>query len=230
MCADEESAAAALTILKNMYGVKANFNEIYSVYTEEMYRIPGKFELNIAEHIADCGSFNGDTIKYLGRHISDYRKIYAIEMDGINFGQLLSNTKDYKNIEYYNVGICDHDGSAVYTSNAEVTNIYSSARQSVGSAVDNQASSVRLTTLDSLLSGKPVSFLKMDIEGAEPAALRGAEKIIREQKPKCAICVYHNPEHFFEVPFLLKQFVPEYKIYFRHHTQQLYETICYAIV
>jgi hypothetical protein len=68
----------------------------------------------------------------------------------------------------------------------------------------------------------------MDIEGSEMAALRGAQKIIKTQKPKCAICVYHNPSHFFEVPRYLLSLVPEYKIYFRHHSQQLYETVCYA--
>ena len=55
----------------------------------------------------------------------------------------------------------------------------------------------------------------MDIEGAEKAALEGAEKTIKKYKPKLAISVYHNPEDIFEIPLLLKEYVSEYKLHFR---------------
>ena len=87
-----------------------------------------------------------------------------------------------------------------------------------------------MVPLDDVLKNKKVTFVKMDIEGAEPQALRGAENIIRTQKPRLAICIYHDLKHLWEIPFYIKNLVPEYKIYLRHHTNLEYETVCYAII
>jgi FkbM family methyltransferase len=73
-----------------------------------------------------------------------------------------------------------------------------------------------------------VTYIKMDIEGAETKGLLGAKRIIQEHKPRLAICVYHNPEDYFNIPLLIKQFVPEYKFYLRHHSKILSETVLYA--
>lgn len=73
-------------------------------------------------------------------------------------------------------------------------------------------------------------IVKMDIEGAEVEALKGAEKIIRTYKPQLAICIYHKPEHLYEVVFLLKKFVPEYRLYIRQHEDFWTETVLYAVI
>ncbi len=62
------------------------------------------------------------------------------------------------------------------------------------------------------------------------AALKGAEKIIKRDRPKLAVCIYHNPEDIFEIPFLIKKLVPEYKLYIRHHSDTYAETVVYATV
>ena len=80
-----------------------------------------------------------------------------------------------------------------------------------------------------LLGGRKVTFLKMDIEGSELAALRGAERIIREQRPKLAICVYHKPEDMWEIPSFILSCHPDYKLYLRHHSMLADETVLYAV-
>jgi hypothetical protein len=52
----------------------------------------------------------------------------------------------------------------------------------------------------------------MDIEGAELDALYGAERQIRENKPKLAISLYHKLSDIVEIPRLIRSFVPEYKL------------------
>ena len=47
-------------------------------------------------------------------------------------------------------------------------------------------------TLDSLIGDGRVDFIKMDIEGAEPSALKGGEKVFRNNNIKCSICSYHR--------------------------------------
>ena len=75
---------------------------------------------------------------------------------------------------------------------------------------------MELTTIDDFVREKnipKVDFIKMDIEGAELDALKGAINTIKTFKPKLAICIYHKPEHFYEIPTFIKSIVPEYKIW-----------------
>ena len=93
---------------------------------------------------------------------------------------------------------------------------------------DTGTDSIEVTALDVCLYYKGVTFIKMDIEGAEYEALKGAERIIREQKPKLAICVYHKPEDIWELPELILEFNESYKFYLRHYSYQDNETVLYA--
>ena len=75
-----------------------------------------------------------------------------------------------------------------------------------------------------------ITFIKMDIEGAELNALYGSKEIIKKYVPKLAVCVYHKTEHLWEIPFFIKSLNPNYKIYLRHHSLDEHETVCYAIM
>jgi hypothetical protein len=68
----------------------------------------------------------------------------------------------------------------------------------------------------------------MDIEGAELNALKGARRIIEEQTPKLAICVYHKPKDIWEIPQLILDICPRYKFYLRHYSFSPTETVLYA--
>jgi hypothetical protein len=73
-------------------------------------------------------------------------------------------------------------------------------------------------------------MIKMDVEGAEIAALNGAKLTIRQTAPDLAICVYHKASDILSVPKLLKQWVPEYKLYLRNHYSYMLETVLYATI
>ena len=77
---------------------------------------------------------------------------------------------------------------------------------------------------------EPVSYMKMDIEGAEMQALYGAREQIRKNKPQLAICVYHRMEDFLDIWHYLMELVPEYRFYLRHHNMSAgTETVLYAM-
>jgi FkbM family methyltransferase len=73
-----------------------------------------------------------------------------------------------------------------------------------------------------------VDFIKMDIEGGEMLALRGAAKTIRRFYPKLAISLYHSLNDMVDIPALIADLGPEYRLYINHHTTHADETVLYA--
>lgn len=90
---------------------------------------------------------------------------------------------------------------------------------------------IKTLTLDAVLNQREdkVTYIKMDIEGAEGAAIDGAKKIIMEDHPKLGVCIYHKEEDLWELPYKIMKEFPDYKVYIRHHSNTTIETVCYAI-
>ena len=72
--------------------------------------------------------------------------------------------------------------------------------------------------------GEPLTFIKMDIEGAEQAALRGCSQHIRKERPKLALSVYHNFEDLWKLPRMIEELVPGYRFFLRYHGGDLWPT------
>ena len=90
-----------------------------------------------------------------------------------------------------------------------------------------------MTTIDATAArgdAQRVDFIKMDIEGSELAALRGAEASIRRWRPKLAISIYHRPEDFFVIPTWIDSLGLGYRFYLDHYSIHGEETVLYATV
>lgn len=189
------------------------------------------YELSDKEIYIDLGAYIGDTVfrfidKVGGK--DKYKKIIAFEPDKKTYKTLEDNIKknNLKNVDIYNLGSWNRKDILSFTSGSNA-NINASAHivKSKESEIFNE---IHVEALDNLFIDVPITFIKMDIEGAEKESLFGAKKIIQKYKPKLAICVYHKWEDIYEIPKIIKSFVPEYKIYLRHHSKNLSETVCYA--
>ncbi len=102
--------------------------------------------------------------------------------------------------------------------------------QAAGSAVTKFGdSTIQVVALDDVLPRFAPTFIKLDIEGAEIDALNGAREMIRKHQPRIAACVYHLPEHLWEVPLLLKELVPEHRLHLRYHGFNGFDAVAYAI-
>lgn len=88
---------------------------------------------------------------------------------------------------------------------------------------------IQVGTVDKELEGEPVTFIKMDVEGAEREALIGAERTIRKYAPKLAISVYHRPEDIWELPEIILRYNPDYQLFLRHYSLNSCETVLYAV-
>lgn len=75
-----------------------------------------------------------------------------------------------------------------------------------------------------------VTFVKMDIEGAEYNAISGMTELIKRNKPIVAMCVYHRRDDFYRLTDLLESICEnEYSYYLRQYRFTPTETVCYAI-
>lgn len=186
------------------------------------------YEIPMAnESFVDIGAFDGDTfadfITATGGGFADY---YGIEMDSDNYFLLQQKTSGYDNVHLFKYAVTNKDGVFSYkkTADEKKSDFALSADGGGGYTV------VEGRTLDNLLANRRVTMLKADIEGAELDMLNGAAGIIKNQSPKCAVCVYHRPEHFWKVPLFLHKINSDYKFRLRMHQPLLFEIVCYAAI
>lgn len=220
MLEDAKSKCVLKKIMIRIFKGSSDPKLMHSICEDNQYFAPDIIHLSQHESFVDVGAYDGDTVvEFLKRTNGKFDNIYAFELCKDNFDTLqiaVSALPGNDHIHCFNMGCWDFKKDVKYSIALSSSTI--GGGETIG-YVDK---------LDSMLSDTPVTFIKMDIEGAEMNALRGAENIIRLQKPKLAICIYHDLRHFYEVPLYLKSLVPEYKIYIRHHTNSCYETVCYA--
>lgn len=217
---DKQSKKVFNAIVERVLGSGEDTNIMVNVCEKNQYFPAGILKLSAHESFVDIGAFDGDTVKDFIHHThAKFDRIFSFEMNEINFKLLQGNVKHMPNhdrIRIFNMGIWD--------SECDITYSIGNSQSTIG-AGEGQG---HVVPLDDILKNEKVTFIKMDIEGAEPRALRGARNIIKTQKPKLAICIYHDFRHLWEIPLYMKELVPEYRIYLRHHTKLEYETVCYA--
>lgn len=175
------------------------------------------------EIFVDCGAFTGDSIQdFLEASGGKYQKIIAFEPDKYNFGILKNYVELNKiNANLYPYGVGNENGELNFLSNGTGGACYSNEGDSV----------LKIVSLDDLLYDTDyVTFLKMDIEGAEMNALKGAKKLIQRDKPKLHISIYHRPEDLYSIPLYIKSLVPEYRFKLAHRTTLPFDTDLYAYV
>lgn len=199
--------------------ISMDYKYLSRVVTKPQY-FESLMPLSKNEVFVDCGAYDGDSAcafieELRKRGIMDYKRIISFEPDPKNFEKLVKrNLKNH---------ICINKG----TSDKEAELHFSILGTSSG--INEQGEiKVKTCTLDDEVI-EPVSFIKMDIEGAELASLRGAQGLIRKYNPKLAVCIYHKKEDLWEIQNYLKKLVPEYKFYIRAYDTTTTELVLYAI-
>ena len=180
--------------------------------------------LSSEEFFVDVGAYIGDTIENFIYHTQgNYKKIIAFEPDNENMLSLNSYIleNNINNIIVYKLATWNKkEKTKFYENGSLISQIY-----------DKGNSITDVDTLDNvLLNIIPTTFIKVNVEGSEYKTIEGAKNIIRRYKPKLAICVYHGVTDVYEIPLLIKKLVPEYKIYLRHYSESLLDTIFYAVL
>ncbi|GIP35608.1 FkbM family methyltransferase [Paenibacillus sp. J2TS4] len=220
-------------LLADEYSRKVFYDRInYCITADNQYLIPLQshspqyfdpeiLTLTENEIFIDGGAYTGDTvIEFLKVTNGNFAKIYSFEPEKTKHQQFMDKFSQDSNIKLLPYGLWRKHGVLRFQSTNSGT-----------SQISNEGNiQIPVTSIDEILNGDPVTFIKMDIEGAELEALKGAQDSIRKYRPKLAICVYHNPLDIVEIPIFLNNLVPEYKFYLRHYNNSSSETVCYATI
>lgn len=202
-----------VTLDKFLEGSVTNSCECYSAIHSSSQYFPDIVmqRLGKNETFVDLGAFIGDSIQeFIDATSNSYRKIIAFEPDKCNYEKGRKATNDNR-IEWHQKGAGGGYGTLYFQN--ETGSLDGGAH--VVADEDSATSKIEIISLDDFIKDE-VTFIKMDIEGMELNALRGASNIISSQKPKLAISVYHRTEDIIEIPKLILQLNPEYKLYLRH--------------
>lgn len=175
------------------------------------------------EVFIDAGCFDLKT-SLLFRSRIRIKKVYALEPDQQNFEKCIKrkNETDFKEVELIQCGAWSRNEILSFSSTGKIDASIIRSRSEAGFQITARA-------IDDIVGNDDVTFIKMDIEGAELEALRGSCKTIKKCRPKLAISIYHKPEDMYEIPLYILGIDPTYKLYLRHYSNTDAETVLYAV-
>ena len=186
-----------------------------------MYMCKDILNLGDNEVYLDGGAFNGDSVfSFINLVGNSFKKIYAFEPSTKPFLEIVSKFQNDQRIVAKNFGLFSSDTKLSFE---QEEGTRSSSLGGVGLGL------VNCVALDNNSDFFDLTFIKLNIEGAEFEAIKGMRDIIRQKKPKLAIAVYHKMSHIWEIPLIIHEINPSYKFFIRQHDGGIIETVLYAI-
>jgi FkbM family methyltransferase len=234
---DERSVEVFNALLMTM--LSGDLAPCRAVMEKDMYFCLPEFAGNFDETFVDAGAFVGDTVeRFIWENLGTFRHIHAFEPGLKQFRAMSKRMErlagewaiDPDRVSLVRAGLSDRPGRMSCTFLDDAPLRHGLAELDATDAGEGDDTNARVITLDSHLDGRPVSFIKADVEGMEMELLRGAEQTIRKYRPKLAISAYHYPNHLFEIAEYIRTLVPEYRFRLRLHVPLFGDFVLYCSV
>ncbi|HIQ28336.1 MAG TPA: FkbM family methyltransferase [Sulfurovum sp.] len=169
------------------------------------------------EIFVDVGAYDGYTTEEFIRLSPQFKKVFLFEPEEKNMTIAKKRLSKFNNIKFHTLGLSDAKETLQFDTSGSSSKI-----SEKGDVV------IHVDKLDDIVK-EEVTFIKMDIEGAESQAIEGAKVTIGKYHPKLAISVYHKKDDFWKIPEQILKIRHDYTIYLRHYTEGISETIMFFI-
>ncbi|MFT4518054.1 MAG: FkbM family methyltransferase [Halioglobus sp.] len=181
------------------------------------------------ETVIDAGGCYGDTALYFAHKVGASGRVLSFEFMPNNISVFEKNRSLNPSLSE-RIDIVPHPVWSTSRMRLYVEGLGPAARVT-STRSDDSSVEVETLCIDDLAQRenlKSVDFIKMDVEGAEFEALKGAEMVIRRDTPKLAISIYHNLHDFWTIPQWIDSLNLGYRFYIRHFTIHAEETVLFA--
>jgi FkbM family methyltransferase len=203
------------------------FNEF--LYSQYIYRGVKKLVMpDLGDYVLDCGACYGGTSLAFADMVGTAGRVYSFEF-------MPDNTAVYRHNIHENINVQNRisliEIPVWSQSNLTMSITGGGPAAQVHFAEIDGSKKIQSIAIDDFVfdNGLPrLNFIKMDIEGAEIEALKGAMRTIEKFRPKLAIAAYHNLSDFYEIPRLLRGIHKDYEIHFGHSTVHGDESVIFA--
>ena len=172
--------------------------------------------LSANDVFVDGGAFDGETSRIFADNCPSYKAIYAFEPSAVMAGQAEDNLAEMRNVKIINMGLSSRSGSLRFNP----------AMGSASHVAEDGCEVIQVDTLDNVVREK-VTYIKLDVEGAESEAISGCRHHILDDHPRLAISVYHRPKDIRELTMQVLGIRSDYDLYLRHYTEGMTETVMY---
>jgi FkbM family methyltransferase len=205
--------------------IESDTDVIVDSMLQEQYSLHGVVEPQHGDVVLDIGAYKGETTLWFADKVGPEGLVLALEPGRQTCAVLRRNIdrNQLSTMAPIRVLPCAagaHEGTARF--------IAAGGAAALGAEGET---TVAITTVDALVAEQHlarVDFIKMDIEGGEVDALRGAEETLRRFAPRLAITVYHRPNDLPDVVAVVRQACPSYRLYLSHKSPRLGETVVFA--
>jgi len=205
--ADARSKNVLFAVLSNWLYMDCTTKNMYKERVYPEYFDPTIFPRTKDEVFVDVGAAAGDSaLNFISAYLVQYKRIYCYEITPESF-QVMQRLLSKHDVDLRQKAAWSSPGTMRLSIRP------GSSTNQVGEHGEIEIETVRID--DDIT--EPITFLKMDIEGAEMEALKGCRRQISENRPKLAICTYHGYNDIYAVPRLIDEIAPGYEFYMRFH-------------
>ncbi|HTA28609.1 MAG TPA: FkbM family methyltransferase, partial [Bacteroidia bacterium] len=214
--------------------VYINSKGAYTTYVLQQYvkKVDGKNLGPEKDDVAlDLGGCYGDTSVFFSDLVGKGGKVYAFEFIPGNLNvfrkNLALNDLGKDSVEIVERPVWETSDKKIYYSDAGAASHVSFEKFE---GYEGEALTITIDDFVEKYNIQKLDFIKTDIEGAEPYALRGAIKTLTRFKPKLAISIYHGMGDFTDIIRQVNELGLGYKFYLGHYTIYASETVLYCKV
>lgn len=228
--ADEHSRFTLFSVLLAQLICNAEWRQHAAQPYSTLYFRSGVWSAHSQERFVDCGASTGESSTALiDTTNGTFERIWMIEPDRINIETLRQfiyrfdangRSSASGQISLHPCALGEQDDMLPFSHQGGHSGML------LAPTASSSFDLVPVRRLDDVLDDSP-TLIKMDIEGAELAALKGASEHIIRSRPKMAISAYHRASDLLDITDFIRTLRDDYRLGIRHHTEDRWDTCLY---